>query len=155
MSTSNQPLSTTDAKGFLAGLFDFSFTTFVTLKFLKVIYGLLVALIMLMGLIFAVIFMARGGVSVFVGLVIVPAVTLLYLVFARVSLEAVALFFRIGENTSIMAAALGRQAGGPSAAGAMPAPGGPPSPASPVVPTASGDEPQAPAAGGYGPPPAI
>ena len=45
----SQPL---EAKSFFGGLFDVSFTTFVTLKFIQVIYGLLVALILLTGLIF-------------------------------------------------------------------------------------------------------
>ena len=36
-----------EAKGFLASLFDFGFTSFVTLKFLKVIYMLVVGLMVL------------------------------------------------------------------------------------------------------------
>ncbi|MGN6637138.1 MAG: DUF4282 domain-containing protein [Oryzihumus sp.] len=92
-----------DAKGFFGALFDLSFTTFVTLRFLKVIYAVMVGLILLTGLIFFVASLMRGGAAVLVGLVVVPIVTLLYLVLARVSLEAVALFFRIGENTTIMA----------------------------------------------------
>ena len=103
-----------ESKNFFAGLFDFSFTTFITLKFIKVIYGLLVALILLGGLLFFVASIARGGASILVALVLVPLVTLLYLVFARIYMELIALFFRIGENTSLIAARLGAGPGAPS-----------------------------------------
>ena len=90
-----------------AALFDFSFTTFITLKFLRVIYTVLTVLILLVGGVLFLASLFRGGaLGVFVAIVVVPAVTLLYLVFARITLEAIALFFRIGENTSAMAASL-------------------------------------------------
>lgn len=99
-----------------AALFDFSFTTFITLKFLRVIYTVLTVLILLVGGVLFLASLFRGGaLGVFVAIVVVPAVTLLYLVFARITLEAIALFFRIGENTSAMAASL---------AGANPTTGG-------------------------------
>jgi len=95
-----------ESKGFFSGLFDFGFTSFITLRFLKVIYTVLVALILLAGLVFFIAAVSQGGARVVVGIVVVPIVTLLYLVIARVYMELVALFFRIGENTSIMARAL-------------------------------------------------
>jgi cellulose synthase/poly-beta-1,6-N-acetylglucosamine synthase-like glycosyltransferase len=100
---SNQSLQ---AKSFLATLFDFDFTSFLTMRFLKVIYAVLVAVIALSGVFWLVAFLSRGGGTAVLGLVLVPLVTLLYLLFARIYLELVALFFRIGENTSAMAAAL-------------------------------------------------
>jgi hypothetical protein len=114
-------------KGFFGALFDFSFTTFVTLKFIKVIYGALVGLILLLGVIFFFVFIMRGGETAILSFTLVPLATLFYLVVARISLETTALFFRIGENTSIMA---GRGA----------------APAGPVAPYATGDA-------GYGPGP--
>lgn len=97
------PAAATHPKGFFAALFDFSFTSFITLKFLKVIYALLVAMILLTGLVSLLAAVSQGGVLILVGLVLVPVMTLVYLVFARVALELVAMFFRIGDNTSVMA----------------------------------------------------
>jgi Domain of unknown function (DUF4282) len=93
-------------KGFLAALFDFSFTSFLTLKFLRVIYALLVAFTLLFGLLFLIFGLSRGGAVAVLSLFLVPLVTFLYLLLARVSTEWLALFFRIGENTSIIAGAL-------------------------------------------------
>lgn len=98
------PAAATHPKGFFAALFDFSFTSFITLKFLKVIYALLVAMIVLTGLVSLLVSVSQGGAFIFVGLILVPLMTLVYLIFARVALESVAMFFRIGENTSVMAA---------------------------------------------------
>lgn len=129
-----------ETKGFFGALFDFGFTSFITLRFLKVIYALLVGLILLTGFVFFAGLLLRGGVGVLLAIVGVPLVTLLYLVLARVYMEIIALFFRIGENTSVMAAAAERAApGGP--AGPFPGPsyGGPfPGPAAPAAPAGSG-----------------
>jgi len=100
-----------EGKNFFAALFDFGFTSFVTLRFLKLIYAILVGLILLTGLVFFVSLIFQGGVFVILALVGVPIVTLFYLVIARVYTEMIALFFRIGENTSVIA----RSVGGPQA----------------------------------------
>ncbi|GAA4353199.1 DUF4282 domain-containing protein [Angustibacter luteus] len=97
--------SNLQAKGFLATLFDFSFTSFLTLRFLKVIYTVLVVLVLLGGLSIFIAFASRGVGGFIAGLVLAPLLALVYLVIARISLEVVALFFRIGENTSVMARA--------------------------------------------------
>ncbi len=96
----------TQTKGFFAALFDFDFTSFITLRFLKVIYAILVGLVVLFGVVFLVVGFARGGVAAVAAVLLAPLGTLLYLVLIRISLEVVALFFRIGEHTSVMAAAL-------------------------------------------------
>jgi len=102
------PSTQNEAKGFFASLFDFGFTSFVTLKFLRFIYGGLVTLILLTGVILLVASLSQGGTYAFLAIVIIPIVTLFYLVVTRVSLEMMALFFRIGENTSLMVAAANR-----------------------------------------------
>lgn len=107
---------TMETKGFFGGLFDFGFTSFITLKFLRVIYALLVVLILLVGLIVLVAGLSQGGGSAVAVIFLAPMATLLYLVFTRVTMEVIALFFRIGENTSVMAAATG-QAPSPTAPG--------------------------------------
>ena len=94
-----------EAKGLFAGLFDFSFTTFITLKFLRVIYAILMVLILLGGLVFLLRGLSQGGGTAIATIIFVPLGVLLYLIFARISMELIALFFRIGENTSRRAAA--------------------------------------------------
>lgn len=104
-------------KGFFAALFDFGFTSFITLKFLKVIYGVLTVLVLLVGLVFLLAGLSKGGGTAVLSLVGAPVVTLLYLVFIRISMEVIALFFRIGENTSVMATALAGQTPPPAGPG--------------------------------------
>ncbi len=140
------PSSQLEAKGLVAGLFDFSFSTFITLKFLRVIYGLLMALIVLFGLLFFAQTASQGGTAFLFALVVVPVVMFVYLVFARIYMELIALFFRIGENTSILVA----QAGG-QAAGGM---GGPMGGGGPTGGPMGGGGPEGPTTGyGYGAPP--
>ena len=92
-------------KGFFAGLFDFGFTSFITLKFLRLIYTVLVIVLVLGGVLLLFAGLSQGGASAALSLIGVPLLVLVYLVFARVGMETIALLFRIGENTSIMAAA--------------------------------------------------
>jgi cellulose synthase/poly-beta-1,6-N-acetylglucosamine synthase-like glycosyltransferase len=115
------PSTQLEAKGLFAGLFDFGFTTFITLKFLRVIYIVLMALIFLGGLVFLVRGLAAGGAAAVATIVFVPLGVLLYLIVARIYMELIALFFRIGENTSIMAEHLG----GRGAVGGLGGVGGP------------------------------
>jgi len=98
-----------ETKGFFASLFDFGFTSFITLRFLSVIYGVVVVLILLTSVIILVASLSQGGIYAGLAIVVIPIVTLVYLVVTRVSLEIVALFFRIGENTSLMVAAANRE----------------------------------------------
>ena len=108
MRRKRMPNTQIEAKGFFASLFDFGFTSFITLKFLRVIYGVVVVLILLTSVAILVASISQGGMYAVLAIVVVPIVTLIYLVLTRVSLEIVALFFRIGENTSLMVAAANR-----------------------------------------------
>jgi len=117
------PNTQIEAKGFFASLFDFGFTSFITLKFLRLIYGVLVVLILLAGVVFFVASISQGGLYILFAIVIVPIVTLIYLVLTRVSMEMVAIFFRIGENTNLMAASAG--VAGPTNGGSHPGLAGP------------------------------
>jgi len=101
------PNNQIETKGFFASLFDFGFTSFITLKFLRLIYAVLLVLILLTGVVFFVASIAQGGLYILFAIVIVPILTLIYLVLTRVSMEMVAIFFRIGENTNLMAASAG------------------------------------------------
>ncbi|HEU0102342.1 MAG TPA: DUF4282 domain-containing protein [Mycobacteriales bacterium] len=121
-------------KGIVASLFDLDFRTFVTMRFLKVIYVIVIVGIALSALFFFFALARQGAGGALAGLIVVPIGALLYLVFARVYLELIALLFRIAENTSRIADVLagpGQQYGGPPPGQPY---GGPPPP-------------------GYGPPP--
>lgn len=119
--------------GFFAGLLDFSFTSFITLKFLKVIYAVLVVFVLLSGLVMFVSLVSRGGGAVLVALVLVPLITLLYLVFARVGMEVLAVLFRIGEDVRTIARAVPGGAGGVGAGPSGYGPSDAPQPADPHV----------------------
>jgi Domain of unknown function (DUF4282) len=117
------PNTQIETKGFFASLFDFGFTSFITLKFLRLIYGVLLVLILLTGVVFFVASISQGGLYILIAIVIVPIVTLIDLVLMRVSMEMVAIFFRIGENTTVMAASAG--VAGPTSEGPRSGAGGP------------------------------
>jgi hypothetical protein len=126
----SSPLET---KGFFAALFDFGFTSFITLKFLRVIYTILVCLILVVGLIFLIYGLSQGGGPAVAFILVAPLVTLLCLIFVRIYMELIAMFFRIGENTSIMAARLSGQAPPPAAPGYGYDPGSPTGPSTPNI----------------------
>ena len=90
-------------KGFFGRVFDFSFTDFVTIRVIKVIF------------ILAIIGSAIGGIAVLVGgirmlrfqplmgvimILLSPVAFLLYVLLARIWLELIVVIFRIEENTS-------------------------------------------------------
>lgn len=102
MTESNTPIP-----GGLAALFDLSFTKFVTLSVIKIIYILGIVLLGLALLGFIIAGFANGFGSGLVALILAPVVGLLYLLILRVQLELIAVIFRIGDNTAATARALG------------------------------------------------
>ena len=113
-------------KNFLASLFDFGFTSFITLRFLKVLYAIMVVLILLVGAIILIGGLASGrAATVILGLILAPLVTLVYLIMARIGLEVIAMFFRIGDNTALAVHLLGGGNPGQPGYGAQPGPSGP------------------------------
>jgi uncharacterized membrane protein len=88
----------TNEKGFIATLFDFSFTEFIALKVIGLLYGLLVALAGLgaVGILFGALSQGFGN---FLGaLIFAPLFFLIYVVFARIALEALVISFRNESN---------------------------------------------------------
>jgi hypothetical protein len=122
-------------KGFLASLFDVSFSTLITPKVIKVIYLLSMVLIGLAALVFVVgAFQSSAGAGLFVLIVGAPLVSLVYLIYTRVVLEVIIALFRIMES-NVELVALQRAAGstGP-AAPSTPPPPPPPGPTAPPEP---------------------
>jgi hypothetical protein len=92
------PIGADTASGFFAALFDFSFTTFITPKVVKVVYIIATALLALGFLIVLVsAFSDSAGAGVAV-LIIGPIVFLLYLAFIRMSLEFMVAIVRMSED---------------------------------------------------------
>jgi uncharacterized membrane protein len=87
------------ARGFMSSLFDFSFTSFVTTKIIKVLYVLITVLVTLSWLGYSIVafrLSAVWGVLVFV--IIGPLFGLIVLAFWRLVLESFVVVFRIAED---------------------------------------------------------
>lgn len=101
------PVTGAQNKGFFAGLFDFSFETFVALKVIKILYGLflvLLALGILGGLGASIMSMVQGEVLAGIGmLVALPFAALLYLILGRVYFELIIVGFKIAEDADEIA----------------------------------------------------
>lgn len=92
---------------FVGGLFDFSFTTFIATKVIKVLYG-----IWLLGVVGILLTGFYAGIDTmflrrytrlgegFMMLVLTPVAAALYLVLGRVYMELLIVIFRIAENLS-------------------------------------------------------
>src|SRR4051794_26014135 len=117
--------SRAQAGGFFNDLFDIRFTRFVSLRLISVVYVVILIAVSLvaLGVVFAG--FASGAAAGLFTLVLAVLGWVIYVVLARVALEAFAVLFRIHDDTSRMADALG---GVPPAGGAVqgydPPPGG-------------------------------
>jgi hypothetical protein len=90
-------------KGFFASLFDFSFKEFISLKLLKILY---IIVIIINGLIaFSLILtgLKQSPIIAIIFLIGSPILFLILTILARVWIEALAVAFRIAENTKIIA----------------------------------------------------
>lgn len=103
-SNSWQSQTQDEGRSFFNALFDFKFETFVSLKFIRILYIILIAVIVIFSVIFLIAALATGDVGPIIGaIVFVPLLALFYVVITRVYLEVIAVLFRIAENTSRMA----------------------------------------------------
>jgi ABC-type multidrug transport system permease subunit len=105
------------ANGFFNDLFDIRFTRFVSLRLISVVYVVILAAVSLVALALVFAGFASGiGAGLF-ALVLAALGWVIYVVLARVALEAFAVLFRIHDDTSRVADALGGAA--PPAAGTV------------------------------------
>jgi len=122
-------------QGFLASLFDVSFSSLITTRVMKILYILSMVLIGLTALVFVgAAFSNSVAAGLFTLVVIAPFVSLLYLVYVRVLLEIVIAIFRIMETNVELVALQRAQPGAP--APPVPAPASPPPPPSTPPPPA-------------------
>jgi hypothetical protein len=85
------------AKGFVSSLYDFKFSTLIATRVIRFLYALLV---ILYSIGFAILFIAllgRGSAGVGGAILLIP-VYALWLIWLRVLMEIVIVFFRIGED---------------------------------------------------------
>lgn len=98
-----------EAAGFFKALFDFSFKSFVTVKFAAVIYGialLLIGLGTLIGIIMAFITMTETPLAGFFVLLLVLLLAPFYLILVRLTLELYVAMIRTAQNTAATKAEL-------------------------------------------------
>jgi hypothetical protein len=109
------------AKGFFASLFDFSFKSFITLRFIKVLYIVIIVLAGIIAFAFFATTLATGNLgSIILGLLFGAIFFFFYVILARLGLELLVVIFRIGENTSILVdQAQNRPQAGPGATGGI------------------------------------
>jgi glycerol-3-phosphate acyltransferase PlsY len=87
-----------EAKGLIATLFDFSFSSFVTTKFIKFIYALFL-LAAVVGVVGFVIHGFSGGfMTGLLSLLVSPLVAFVYLFLVRMWTEMIVVIFRIAEH---------------------------------------------------------
>jgi hypothetical protein len=84
-----------DNSGFFKNLFDVTFSEFLTIKIIKVIF--------IIGIIFcglgALFFLFTGDMSFILRIIVAPIAFLLYVILLRIWLELVLVIFRIADNT--------------------------------------------------------
>jgi hypothetical protein len=100
-------LSRVQAGGFFNDLFDIRFTRFVSLRLISVVYVVILVAVSLLALAFVFAGFANGAAAGVFTLVLAVLGWVIYVVLARVVLEAFAVLFRIHDDTSRMADALG------------------------------------------------
>ncbi|WP_435298962.1 DUF4282 domain-containing protein [Timonella sp. A28] len=101
----NPPRNTQDSQGvsFFKALFDLSFSHFVTLKFAKFIY---VLLLIFVGLSYLIAFFALAGISPlygFLALFLGAIVSAVHIILLRIGLEFAVAMIRTAENTTTLA----------------------------------------------------
>ena len=124
-------------QGFLASLFDVSFSSLITTRVIKVLYILSMAVIGLGALFFVLAaFRSSAAAGAVVLVIVAPLVSLLYLIYVRVLLEIVIAVFRIMESNAEL---VGLQRAQPAGGAGPP----PPPPATPSPPPSAGPPPAA------------
>jgi hypothetical protein len=101
--TSHTASRPTESKGFLASLFDFSFTSFITTKIIKVIYVLVTILIFLGALAYTI---TAFAISKLVGIAVLiigdPLFIIIGMALWRISLEFIVVFFRMADDVKAL-----------------------------------------------------
>jgi len=95
-------VTSAEASGFIAALFDLSFTSFITTKLIKVLYVLGIAGAALWALAMAGTGVTQGGVGLLLVLVS-PILFLIGVIYMRVMMELIMVLFRAAEHLAEIA----------------------------------------------------
>jgi hypothetical protein len=88
-----------EAMGFLRSLYDFSFSSFVTLRVIRVLYVLITILYSLAAvLVFIAALVKHQPADIVFAIILVPIGYLIYLTFARIAMEILMVLFNIGKD---------------------------------------------------------
>lgn len=90
-------------KGAFAALFDFSFTSFVTTKVIKVLFAIGIVLAAIGAISFIIFGFSQHALLGVLFLILSPVVFLIYTLFIRVYMEIIIVIFRIAENVQQIA----------------------------------------------------
>lgn len=125
-----------EPKGFLASLFDTSFSSLVTPRVIRVIYIISMVVIGLAALFWiGAAFTQSAAFGLLVLVIAAPLVSLLYLIYTRVLLEVIIALFRIMEyNAELVTLQRAATPGAPAASVPPPAPEPPTQPQPPSEP---------------------
>ena len=78
-------MSSDEAKGLLKSLFDFQFTSLISIKIIRFVYALIVILYSIGAIFFFVASVSRGGAAgILTGFILVPLGYLVYLILTRI-----------------------------------------------------------------------
>lgn len=89
--------------GSISALFDLSFSQFVTMSIIKILYILAIVLAGLFALFIVITSFISSIVGGLIALVISPIIFLIYVLMARIWLEIIMVIFRIERNTRVVA----------------------------------------------------
>jgi uncharacterized RDD family membrane protein YckC len=99
-----------DARGFLGALFDFSFTSFVTTRIIKVLYVLILVVTCISALVYTIIAFRASALFGLLTLVIGdPLFIIIVMALWRLVLESFVVRFRIAEDVRALRERGGRQ----------------------------------------------
>ena len=93
------PQQVAGSKGFFGALFDFSFTSFVTTKIIKVLYVLILVLAVVSALVYTIVaFRVSPGFGILTLVIGDPLFIIIVMAFWRLVLEAFIVVFRISDD---------------------------------------------------------
>jgi formate-dependent nitrite reductase membrane component NrfD len=94
-----------DTKGFFGALFDMSFSTWVTVRIIKVLYWLGLIVLGLMTVMVFLSLAVESAAQAILALILAPIIFLIGAILLRVYLEVIIVLFRIADHTAEIAAA--------------------------------------------------
>jgi hypothetical protein len=92
-----------EEKGFFGKLFDLSFSEFITISIIKVLYVIAIILSAIWALVVLISGFTRGVGSAIAGIILAPIVFFISVLLARIWMEVIMVLFKIAENTGKMA----------------------------------------------------